>query len=204
MALDADVIIVGAGISGLSAALDLGRGGANVVVVDMSSVFGGHAVMSQGAVSIVATPEQARAGIKDSPDLAFADFHRWGEVPNTAWVRYYVDHSRRDIYDWLDELGVRYMDVWASYGNSVFIVEPKLDPSGQPMLGPEGQKLTIARQQFVKLGPTRGDYVAILDGVKPGQEVISAGAFKLRNGAPVQVKNEVVLKHELQPSPENR
>src|SRR5262249_23048010 len=65
------VIVVGAGISGLAAALDLGRGGAKVTVVDMSSVFGGHAVMSQGAVSIVATPDQEKAGIKDSPDLAF-------------------------------------------------------------------------------------------------------------------------------------
>ena len=41
-----DVVIVGAGISGLTAALELGRGGANVMVVDMASVFGGHAVMS--------------------------------------------------------------------------------------------------------------------------------------------------------------
>jgi len=115
----ADVIVVGAGISGLAAALDLGRGHAKVTVVDMSSVFGGHAVMSQGAVSIVATPAQERAGIKDSPELAFEDFHRWGENPNTDWVRYYVDHSRREIYDWLDELGVRYAEVWASMGNSV-------------------------------------------------------------------------------------
>jgi flavocytochrome c len=114
-----DVIIVGAGISGLSAALDLGRGGAKVSVVDMSSVFGGHAVMSQGAVSIVATPEQERAGIHDSPDLAFADITRWGEGADKEWVRYYADHSRREIYDWLDELGVRYTEVWASSGNSV-------------------------------------------------------------------------------------
>ncbi len=114
-----DVIVVGAGISGLSAALDLGRGGARVTVIDMSSVFGGHAVMSQGSVSIVATPAQERAGIQDSPDLAFQDFHRWGEDPDTDWVRYYVDHSRRDIYDWLDELGVRFSEVVASSGNSV-------------------------------------------------------------------------------------
>src|SRR5207244_6100198 len=87
------VIVVGAGISGLSAALDLGRGEAKVTVVDMSSVFGGHAVMSQGSVSMVATPAQQRAGIQDSPDLAFQDFHRWGEDPDTDWVRYYVDHS---------------------------------------------------------------------------------------------------------------
>ena len=114
-----DVIVVGAGISGLSAALDLGRGGAKVTVIDMSSVFGGHAVMSQGSVSIVATPAQERAGINDSPDLAFQDFHRWGEDPDTDWVRYYVDHSRRDIYDWLDELGVRFSEVVSSSGNSV-------------------------------------------------------------------------------------
>src|SRR5262249_31939676 len=76
-----DVIVVGAGISGLSAALDLARGGAKVVVIDMSSVFGGHAVMSQGSVSIVATPAQERAGIHDSPELAFEDFHQWGEDP---------------------------------------------------------------------------------------------------------------------------
>ncbi len=114
-----DVIIVGAGISGLSAALDLGRGGAKVTVIDMASVFGGHAVMSQGSLSIVATPTQKAAGIKDSPDLAFQDFHRWGEDPATDWVRYYVDNSKRDIYDWVDELGVRFSEVLASSGNSV-------------------------------------------------------------------------------------
>ncbi len=113
------VIVVGAGISGLSAALDLGRGGAKVTVIDMSSVFGGHAVMSQGSVSIVATPAQERAGIQDSPELAYQDFHRWGEDPASEWVRYYVDNSRRDIYDWLDELGVQFSEVWASSGNSV-------------------------------------------------------------------------------------
>lgn len=114
-----DVIVVGAGISGLAAALDLGRGGAKVTVVDMSSVFGGHAVMSQGSISIIGTPTQERAGIHDSPDLAFQDIHRWGEDPATNWVRYYVDHSRREIYDWLDELGVRFSEVLSSSGNSV-------------------------------------------------------------------------------------
>lgn len=114
-----DVIVVGAGISGLSAALELGRSGARVTVIDMSSMFGGHAVMSQGSVSMIGTPDQERAGIHDSPDLAFKDFHAWGEDPDTAWVRYYVDNSRREIYDWLYELGVRFSDVLASSGNTV-------------------------------------------------------------------------------------
>ena len=81
------VLVVGAGISGLTAALELGRAGIEVTVIDMASVFGGHAVMSQGSVSIVATPAQEQAGIHDSPELAFQDFHRWGEDPATDWVR---------------------------------------------------------------------------------------------------------------------
>jgi uncharacterized protein len=117
--VDTDVIVVGAGISGLATALDLGRSGVRVTVVDMSSVFGGHAVMSQGSVSMVGTPAQSAAGIQDSPELAFRDFHTWGEDPNSEWVRYYVDHSRTEIYDWLTELGVQFSGVLASQGNSV-------------------------------------------------------------------------------------
>ena len=64
------VIVVGSGISGLAAALELGRGGAEVTVIDMSSVFGGHAVMSQGSLSIAGSPVQQAAGIQDSPELA--------------------------------------------------------------------------------------------------------------------------------------
>jgi uncharacterized protein len=91
------VVIVGAGISGLSAALELGRGGCEVTVVDMSSIFGGHAVMSQGGLSIVDTPLQREEGIFDSPPLAYDDFIAWGEDASAEWIRYYVDHSRRDI-----------------------------------------------------------------------------------------------------------
>ncbi len=113
------VLIVGAGISGLSAALELGRGGADVTVVDMSSVFGGHAVMSQGGVSVVDSPLQREVDINDSAELAYGDFIRWGEDANADWVRYYVDHSRSDIYEWLIDLGVRFESVLTAPGNSV-------------------------------------------------------------------------------------
>ena len=115
-----DVVIVGAGISGLSAALELGRAGVDVTVVDMASVFGGHAVMSQGGLCIVGSPEQQASGIDDSAELAYQDFITWGEDPDTGWVRYYVDHSRTDIYDWVHELGVRFEpQVGVAPGNSV-------------------------------------------------------------------------------------
>ena len=115
-----DVVIVGAGISGLSAALDLGRHGLRVTVLDMSSSFGGHAVMSQGGLSLIDTPVQRAAGIDDSPDLAFGDFIKWGEDADAEWVRQYVDHSRRDIYDWLVDLDVQFdAEVGRAPGNSV-------------------------------------------------------------------------------------
>ncbi len=113
------VIVVGAGISGLTTALELGRGGAEVTVVDMSSVVGGHAVMSQGGVSVIDTPLQRESGIEDNADMAYSDFLDWGEDADADWVRYYVDHSRAEIYDWLLDLGVRFESVLAAPGNSV-------------------------------------------------------------------------------------
>lgn len=113
------VLIVGAGISGLSAALELGRANIDVTVVDMASVFGGHAVMSQGGVSVVDSPVQHEQGLDDSPDLAFEDFIKWGEDADTAWVRHYVDYSKYEIYDWLTELGVRFEGVLTAPGNTV-------------------------------------------------------------------------------------
>lgn len=93
--------------------------------------------------------------------------------------------------------------VHAPYGDSVFVVEPMKDSSGKPVLDAHGHPRTRARQQFVRLGPVRGDFVAVEEGIEPGQTVVTAGAFKLRNGAAVAVNNKVQLTPELQPHPEN-
>jgi membrane fusion protein (multidrug efflux system) len=60
------------------------------------------------------------------------------------------------------------------------------------------------RQQVVKLGQARGDQVAVLSGVNPGEEVVTSGVFKLRNGAAVQVNNNVQPGNNPAPSPEDR
>ena len=84
---------------------------------------------------------------------------------------------------------------YAPYGDSVFIVEDMKDSKGQSYRG--------VRQQFVKLGSGRGDRVAIVSGVKPGEEVVTSGVFKLRNGAAVQVNNKVQPGNEAAPKPED-
>ncbi len=84
---------------------------------------------------------------------------------------------------------------YAPYGNSVFIIED--------VKGPDGKSYRGARQQFVKLGAARGDQVAILDGVKPGQEVATSGVFKLRTGAAVKVDNATQPANNPAPKPED-
>ena len=84
---------------------------------------------------------------------------------------------------------------YAPYGDSVFIITDLKDPKGQTYRG--------VRQQFVKVGSSRGDQVAILSGVNPGEEVVTSGVFKLRNGAAVQVNNKVKPENNPAPKPED-
>jgi len=82
---------------------------------------------------------------------------------------------------------------YAPYGDSVFVVSS----------GPGASGGKVVTQQFVKLGGTRGDQVAVLSGIEAGAEVVSSGAFKLRNGAAVQVNNEVQPANDPRPRPED-
>jgi membrane fusion protein (multidrug efflux system) len=94
--------------------------------------------------------------------------------------------------------------VHASFGDSLFVVEDK--PESEPGMRTtrDGKPVKIARQRFVQTGPARGDFVAVLRGLNAGPEVVTAGAFKLRNGAPIVVNNALQSKPELNPQPENR
>jgi membrane fusion protein (multidrug efflux system) len=59
------------------------------------------------------------------------------------------------------------------------------------------------RQQFVKVEGARGDQVAVISGLNPGEEVVTSGVFKLRNGAAVQVNNKVQPGNSPAPKPED-
>lgn len=81
----------------------------------------------------------------------------------------------------------------APYGDSVFVLEEEA--------GEGGAKRTVAKQRFVRVGRAQGDFVAVTEGLKPGETVVSAGAFKLRNGLPVTVNNAMAPQPRLQPEP---
>jgi membrane fusion protein (multidrug efflux system) len=84
---------------------------------------------------------------------------------------------------------------YAPYGNSIFVVGDMKGPDGKPYKG--------VHQQFVKVGSARGDQVAVLSGVKAGEEVVTSGVFKLRNGAAVVVNNKVQPSNNPAPKPED-
>jgi len=91
--IDADVIVIGGGIAGLSAALEASSHGANVLIIETSSVSGGHAVKA-GGFALVGTPLQERKGFNDSPDIAYEDLMAWGEDPDPDWVRLFAENAR--------------------------------------------------------------------------------------------------------------
>ena len=83
---------------------------------------------------------------------------------------------------------------YAPYGDSVFIVSDMKDAKGNTYRG--------VRQQVVKIDGSRGDQVAVVSGLNPGDEVVSSGVFRLRNAAPVQVNNTVKPENSPAPKPE--
>lgn len=83
---------------------------------------------------------------------------------------------------------------YAPFGDSVYVIENKPDPK-------TNKETTTVRQQFIRIGETRGDFVGVTTGLKPGEKVVSAGVFKLRNGMAVQIKEDVAPKPEENPRP---
>ena len=120
-----DTLIVGAGIAGLVAALELVRNGQKVVLVDRDTPerIGGLARWAFGGMALVGTPMQAKLRIADTPQIALADWLRFGELGADdywprQWAEYYVKHSKSEVYDWLREQGLRFMPAvnWAERG----------------------------------------------------------------------------------------
>ncbi|MDQ4115767.1 MAG: FAD-binding dehydrogenase [Actinomycetota bacterium] len=130
--MDADVIVVGAGLAGLVATAELADAGRKVIVVDQETEqnLGGQAFWSLGGLFLVDTPEQRRLGIKDSAELALSDwlgsaaFDRGVDDPSGAdfwarqWATAYVDFAAGEKRSWLHAMGMRWIPLvgWAERG----------------------------------------------------------------------------------------
>ncbi len=86
--------------------------------------------------------------------------------------------------------------LYAPFGNSVFLIEKQKDEK-------TGAESLVLRQQFIRTGETRGDFVAVTDGLKEGEEIVSTGVFKLRNKANVAIDNKLAPDASVSPTPPN-
>ncbi|HEY0470396.1 MAG TPA: FAD-binding dehydrogenase [Kribbella sp.] len=126
--MDADVIVVGAGLAGLAATAELADAGKRVLLLDQEpeASLGGQAFWSFGGLLLVDSPEQRRMGIKDSRDLAWQDwlgsagFDRLEDEDSWArqWAEAYVDFASGEKRQWLHAQGIRFFPVvgWAERG----------------------------------------------------------------------------------------
>jgi predicted oxidoreductase len=124
--MDADVIVVGAGLSGLVAAYELAEAGRSVILLDAESEesLGGQAYWSFGGLFLVDTPEQRHLRIRDSEELALADwlgsaaYDRPEDYWGRRWAEAYVHFAAGEKRRWLHGLGVRWFPLvqWAERG----------------------------------------------------------------------------------------
>ncbi|MPZ75003.1 MAG: FAD-binding protein [Deltaproteobacteria bacterium] len=118
--LEFDVAIIGGGGAGIPAVIEVGRAGGTAVVVEEADECGGTAAISGGGCCIVGTPLQKSQGIEDTPDLAFADWIKWGGgSADEVWARYYLEHSLHDLYHWAEGCGAKWIDMKFQEGNCV-------------------------------------------------------------------------------------
>jgi len=121
-------LVIGGGIAGIVTTLGLLDGGQSVTLIDRDTRerFGGLARWAFGGMALVGTPEQKRLKIADSPELALADWVRFGELAEDdhwprAWAQCYTEESRTVVYDWLKGLGLKFMPAvnWVERGSSI-------------------------------------------------------------------------------------
>ncbi len=118
MTMDTDVLVIGGGISGYSAALSAVEAGAEVILVEKTGASGGSAVLSGGSFAFAGTDMQRDAGIDDSPERLRADLFAVGQDRNDpALVDLYVS-NQLDAYDWMKSLGVEFLAVSLSGAQS--------------------------------------------------------------------------------------
>ena len=123
--IQSDVLVVGGGLAGIVTAIECLRAGKSVTLVDRDTPerLGGLALWAFGGMALVDTPLQRRMKLKDSPEIALADWLRFGELGEAdvmprQWATHYVEHSRTQVYDWVIDHGLKFMPAvnWVERG----------------------------------------------------------------------------------------
>ena len=185
----------------------LNAGGAVVTLQSLDPVYGDFSMPQQRLASLreglqVRLTSDAAAShvfegkisaISNEVDVATRTVKIRAEIPNPD------GQLRPGVFGTVEVVQTKKRDVlyipitavmYAPYGNSVYVVEAAKEGQGK-----------VARQQFVRLGASRGDFVEVEEGVKQGDTIVSAGAFKLRNGVNVTIVENNVLDPKLNPTP---
>lgn len=120
-----EVLIIGGGLAGIVAALELVEKKISVLLLDRDSAenFGGLAPWAFGGMALVGTPLQKRSGVKDTAEIALSDWHNFAEFSEAdvwpkKWAEIYVNRSLPDVYYWLKKRGIRFFPVvnWVERG----------------------------------------------------------------------------------------
>ena len=165
---------------------DLSKLGVGMKVELQVDAFGSQ-IFSGKITAINSMVDQATRNVQVQATLANGDYKlRPGMFAKVSVV---VNESKSVVA--IPATAVHY----APYGNSIFIVSEMKDQQGKSYKG--------VREQFVKVGQTRGDLVAVDSGLNPGEEIVTSGVFRLRNAAPIIINNDIKPGSELAPTPSN-
>lgn len=114
-----DIVIIGAGGAGLSAAIEAKLEGAEVIVVEKNPFMGGNTNYATGGMNAAATKHQAAKGIEDSPELFYEDTMKGGHDKNDPDLLKVLTEKSAESIDWLEDLGAELSKVSRSGGQSV-------------------------------------------------------------------------------------
>ena len=198
-----DVLVIGGGLAGIVSTLEALRAGQRVTLVDRDTPerLGGLALWAFGGMALVGTPLQARMKIPDTPEVALRDWLRFGELdPHDIWAqqwaRYYVEHSRTEVYDWLLTEGVRFMP-------AVNWVERGLQGDGNSLPRYHivwGTARELTRRMIAQMREAdRGNRLTVLHGhrvtalERAGGNLVGAVAVQEATGAAVRLQAPVVV-----------
>ncbi len=193
---ETDVIIVGSGFAGLSAAIEARNGGADVLVIEKMPVHGGNSIINGGDFAAAGNKLQKEQGVKDSPELLFKDMMKAGSYLNHPELARMVAEHSNEALEWCEEyVGAKFARLNFHGGHSVKRSVQTINASGSELVN---KLLTKARALGMKL-QTRTRMVRLLadqNGRIVGMEVMKNYRFPdEKSGRPafIRARKAVVL-----------